>query len=72
LIQEALVRATRNRTTIVVAHRLSTILNADRICVFEGGKLVESGSHVELMRSNGHYAKLYNIQFGSGDSFNEG
>ncbi len=65
MIQSALEAATRNRTTIVIAHRLSTILNADCIFVFEGGCLVESGKHEQLIKSEGPYSNLYNIQFSS-------
>lgn len=63
LIQSALDELCRGRTTIVVAHRLSTIKNADRIAVVAGGKIVEEGSHKELLAKNGEYAKLYELQF---------
>lgn len=53
----------REETTIVVAHRLSTIKNATRIMVVNEGKIVESGSHDELLASNGIYSTLYNLQF---------
>jgi len=53
----------RGRTTIVIAHRLSTVLNADRICVMMGGRIVESGKHAELLAAGGHYARLYRLQF---------
>jgi len=62
-VQAALDELMRNRTTIVIAHRLSTIENADRILVMEQGEIVESGSHEELLRLNGSYAKLYKKQF---------
>ncbi len=62
LVQEALDNLMRNRTSIVVAHRLSTIRNADLICVFHEGEIVEQGSHEELLKLNGIYAKLYNMQ----------
>ena len=63
LIQGALDELCRGRTTLVVAHRLSTIKNADEIAVIDGGRVVEQGSHEELMEKNGAYAKLYNLQF---------
>lgn len=62
LVQEALDNLMRNRTSIVIAHRLSTIKNADIICVFDQGKIVETGSHEELLALNGIYTKLYNMQ----------
>jgi len=62
-VQAALDELMRNRTTIVIAHRLSTIENADRILVMEQGEIIESGSHQELLRQNGSYAKLYKKQF---------
>lgn len=62
-VQAALDELMRNRTTIVIAHRLSTIENADRILVMEQGEIIESGSHEELLRHNGSYAKLYKKQF---------
>ncbi len=63
LIQTALDELCRGRTTLVVAHRLSTIKNADRIAVISGGKVVEEGSHSELLANGGEYAKLYELQF---------
>ena len=63
LIQGALDELCRGRTTLVVAHRLSTIKNADEIAVVDGGRIIEQGSHDELMAKNGAYAKLYNLQF---------
>ncbi len=62
-IQAALNRLMQGRTTLVVAHRLSTIENADRILVMEKGRIIEQGSHAELLSQNGAYAKLYNMQF---------
>lgn len=62
-VQAALDALMQNRTTIVIAHRLSTIENADRILVMEQGKIIESGSHHELVELNGNYAKLYQKQF---------
>ena len=66
LVQEALERATHNRTTIAIAHRLSTIQNADVIFGLEDGRLVEQGTHTELLATSGLYSRLYVEQFGSG------
>jgi ATP-binding cassette, subfamily B, bacterial len=63
LIQEALERVMYGRTSLVIAHRLSTILAADRILVLDGGRLVEEGSHAELLALDGLYASLYRTQF---------
>ena len=63
LIQEALDELCRGRTTIVVAHRLSTIKNADEIAVVSDGKIIEKGTHNELMSLGGAYADLYGLQF---------
>ena len=62
-VQEALSNLMQNRTTIVVAHRLSTIQSADLIHVIDEGRIAESGNHEELLQLNGAYAKLYKIQF---------
>ena len=52
------------RTTIVVAHRLQTIMEADRICVIENGRAAESGTHEELLRARGSYHTFFSTQFG--------
>ncbi|ALG09016.1 ABC transporter ATP-binding protein [Kibdelosporangium phytohabitans] len=62
-VQEALVHALDGRTAIVIAHRLSTIRAADQILVVEGGRIVEHGSHTELLNRDGRYAELHNTQF---------
>jgi subfamily B ATP-binding cassette protein MsbA len=62
-VQHALDSLMKGRTTLVIAHRLSTIERADRIAVLEHGRIVEIGSHAELIRSNGVYAHLYQLQF---------
>ncbi len=65
LVQEALERLMAGRTTFVIAHRLSTVHNADQIAVIEDGSLVEIGTHAELMAQSGLYAHLYSLQFAS-------
>jgi subfamily B ATP-binding cassette protein MsbA len=65
LVQQALGRLMKGRTSLVVAHRLSTIERADRIVVVEAGRIVESGSHAELLAAGGLYAHLHSLQFRS-------
>ena len=72
VVQEALDRLMANRTTLVVAHRLSTVVNADRICVIDAGHLVESGSHTELLARGGRYAHLFSTQFASAEAGSPG
>ena len=68
LIQQALDELCKGRTTLVVAHRLSTIKNADEICVIANGQITEMGTHDELMKKGGVYHDLYALQFRSGES----
>ena len=65
LIQEALKTLMEGRTSIVIAHRISTIQNADRIIVIHRGRIRETGTHRELLRRGGLYRKLYELQFGA-------
>lgn len=65
LVQEALERIMENRTVFVIAHRLATVRRADRILVLDRGKIVESGSHRELLARNGVYASFHARQFQS-------
>ena len=62
-VQRALEALMSGRTTMIVAHRLSTIRNVDRIYVLAGGKIVEQGSHDQLLALDGEFARLYNLQF---------
>ena len=62
-VQEAMDRLMKDRTVLVIAHRLSTIVNADNIIVLDGGKIIETGTHEQLLGQNGIYKNLYNVQF---------
>jgi ATP-binding cassette subfamily B protein len=63
-IQQGLINLMHGRTVVVVAHRLSTIAHMDRILVFDQGRIIEDGSHEDLLAANGHYARLWNMQAG--------
>ncbi|MCK4520410.1 ABC transporter ATP-binding protein [Candidatus Parcubacteria bacterium] len=63
LVQGALEKLIKNRTTFIIAHRLSTVRNADKILVLEKGKIIEQGTHKELIRKKGAYFKFYSLQF---------
>jgi subfamily B ATP-binding cassette protein MsbA len=62
-VQTALRSLMKGRTTIVIAHRLSTVIGADLICVLDRGRIVETGRHAQLLSRNGLYARLYETQF---------
>ena len=68
LVQQALERLAKNRTTIIIAHRLATVLKADRIVVMDKGRIVEEGTHASLVKKRGIYAKLAKLQFEDGSS----
>jgi ABC-type multidrug transport system fused ATPase/permease subunit len=63
MIQKATEKLTKGRTSIVIAHRLSTIQQADCIVVLDKGRIIETGSHRELVQKGGYYFKLYEMQF---------
>jgi len=64
-VQEAIARLLHNRTSFVIAHRLSTVTQADQVLVIQQGQIVEQGTHTELMALNRIYANLYSLQLGS-------
>ena len=63
LIQRALKKLTENRTSIIIAHRLATVQAADNIIVMDHGKIIETGNHQQLLKLNGHYKKLFELQY---------
>jgi len=65
LVQDALERLMHERTVLVIAHRLSTVQNADRICVLDAGRIVQMGTHAELLGHEGPYRRLHDLQFRS-------
>ncbi len=69
LVQKALANLMRNKTSIVIAHRLSTVRKADKIVVMEKGRIVETGTHRELLEKNGKYRRLYELQFSEEEEY---
>ncbi len=67
LVQLGIENLMRDRTSIVIAHRLSTIQKANKIVVMEAGRIVEAGTHDELLKGKGIYTRLYNMQFADAD-----
>ena len=63
MIQKAIVELTKGRTSIVIAHRLATIQNADQILLLQDGQILESGTHQKLMKKGGKYKTLFDLQF---------
>jgi subfamily B ATP-binding cassette protein MsbA len=71
LVQKALANLMRNRTSIVIAHRLSTVRRADKIVVMERGRIIETGTHAELLAKGGTYRRLYELQFAEEETLEE-
>jgi ATP-binding cassette subfamily B protein len=71
LIQEGLAHVLKGRTSLIIAHRLSTVRDADRILVMQHGKIIEDGDHKSLLALNGLYAQLYQRQFADADEKHE-
>ena len=71
LIQDALSKLLKNRTGVVIAHRLATIRNADRIIVLQDGMVIETGTHDELVANNGLYSHMYSLNYSSFDDIPE-
>ena len=69
-VQQAIQRLTAHRTSVVIAHRLSTIQHADRIIMLESGRLLESGTHAELLAKGGAYSHLYQLSFNTSNQSN--
>ena len=67
LIQKATKLLTKGRTSVVIAHRLATVQNANRILVVDHGEIIESGTHQELIQTEGHYKRLFELQFKGND-----
>ena len=67
LVQDALARLLEGRTALIIAHRLATVRQCDRICVMEHGVITETGTHGELMAGSGTYRRLAELQFGQGE-----
>ena len=65
LIKQSINKLTEGRTSIIIAHRLATIQNADKILVMDQGRIVESGNHSDLMEQKGYYSRLFELQFSS-------
>ena len=72
LVEDALEKLLVGRTTLIIAHRLSTVRRADRLVVLNHGRIVEEGTHADLLARGGLYARLYQRQFRNGDAELEG